>query len=403
MRAIPILAVAALLATGLVARASIPEANPPVAATDTSLRSISCPAAEACIAVGLTGSKYTVRVPMTARSQGGSWSVQALPGMSPAGDSLLAAVSCPSATSCTAVGRQEVPASYLGARSAGDRPVTERWDGSTWTSGPGIVPARTADAELRGVDCIAATCVAVGSYALRLGDDRPLAEMWDGSGWRLRLPPRVRTGHEASDAVLSDVACVSATSCVAVGRFSYDLTLFTGIAPLIQRWDGKGWSTERSSNTRSLDTELNGVACPAADRCVAVGLQRRGAGVYGPFAEMWDGVRWSTVKISGPPRSPDAELLGVACPSADRCVAVGFFATGSRFRPLIETWDGRRWPSAPFEPPAGFTSSTLNDVDCSSPTICHAVGTYARDTPLLHAFSVSITGGQPSLHLVPDA
>src|SRR5262249_43615631 len=144
---------------------------------------------------------------MTARSQGASWSVQALPGMSPAGDSLLAAVSCPSTTSCMAVGRQEVPAPYLGARSAGDRPGTEHWDGTTWASGAGTVPPRAADAELRGVDCTGATCVAVGSYALRLGDDRPLAEVWDGSRWSLRLPPRVRTGHEASDAVLSDVAC----------------------------------------------------------------------------------------------------------------------------------------------------------------------------------------------------
>jgi hypothetical protein len=403
MRVLQILGVGALVAAGLVARSSIPQANPPVAATDSSLRSIACPAAEPCVAVGLTGSKYTVRVPMTARIAAGAWSVQALPGMSPAGDSVLAAVSCSTTTRCVAVGRQEVPADYLGARAAGDRPITEIWDGTVWTSDRGTVPSRTADAELRGVDCLPAMCMAVGSYGLRLSDDRPLAELWDGTGWNLRLPPRVRTGHEASDGVLSDVACVSPTSCVAVGRFSYDLTFFTGLAPLIQRWDGKEWTTERSANTASLDTELNGVSCSSADRCVAVGLQRRRPGIYGPFSEIWDGRRWGAIRIAGPPRSPDAELLDVACPARDRCVAVGFWATGSRFRPLIETWDGTRWTIDPLEPPADFASSTLNSVDCSSPTTCHAVGTYAKDTPLLHAFSVSIAGDRSTVVLVPDA
>jgi hypothetical protein len=189
---------------------------------------------------------------------------------------------------------------------------------------------------------------------------------------------------------------------VAVGRFSFELTFFTGVAPLIQRWDGTEWRTERSANTQSLDTELNGVTCPSARRCVAVGLQRRGQGIYGPFTEIWDGERWSTMRIHGP-RSPDAELLDVACPRPDRCVAVGFWATGARFRPLIETWDGDRWTIEPFAPPADFSSSTLNSVACPSATSCHAVGVYARDTPLLHAFSVSLSDGHATVVAVPDA
>jgi hypothetical protein len=403
MRALPVLAAVALLVTGLVARASIPQADPPVAATDTSLRAIACPAAEPCIAVGLTGSKYTVRVPLIAHTAAGSWSVRSLPGMSPAGDSLLAALSCPSTIRCVAVGRHEVPAPYLGARSAGDRPLTELWDGTSWTAQRAVVPPRTADAELRGVDCDRTMCMAVGSYARRLGDDRPLAEMWNGDTWTLRLPRAIRAGHEASDGVLSDVACVSATSCIAVGRFSYDFTFFTGVAPLIQRWDGSGWRIDRSANTKSLDTELNGVACPSTDRCIAVGLQRSGPGVFGPFAEIWDGERWKMMRVAGPPRSPDAELLDVACPLPDRCVAVGLRATGARYEPLIETWDGSRWTIEPFEPPADFTSSALDSVDCSSPTRCHAVGTYTRATPLLHAFSVSLDDGHPTVVPVPDA
>jgi hypothetical protein len=402
VRALSLLAVAALLATGLVARASIPEAQPPVAATDTGLRALSCPADESCIAVGLTGSKYTVRVPMVARSSGGSWSTEALPGMSPAGDSIFAAVSCPSVTRCLTVGRQEVPAPYLGARSAGDRPLTEQWDGATWTVQRAVVPPGTADAGLAGVDCEQATCMAVGSYAGRVGDDRPLAEVWNGRSWTLELPRPIRAGHEASDAVLSDVACVSA-SCVAVGRFSYDVTFFTGVGPMIQRWDGSAWRIERSANTQSLDTELNGVACPSADRCIAVGLQRIKPGVFGPFAEIWNGERWNVMRVAGPSGSPDVELFDVACPRVDSCVAVGLRATGSHYEPLIETWDGRRWVIEPVEPPADFTSGALDSVDCPSPSRCLAVGTYTFGTPLLHAFSVPVDDGHPTVVPVPDA
>src|SRR5262249_20886291 len=149
--------------------------------------------------------------------------------------------------------------------------------------------------------------------------------------------------------------------------------------------------------------ELNGVSCPSPDRCVAVGLQRNRPGIYGPFAETWDGDRWSVVKIAGPARSPDAELLDVACSDADRCVAVGFWAAGTRFLPLIEMWDGRRWTIVPFDGPPDFSSSTLNSVSCPARRSCHAVGAYARDTPLLHAFSVSVVDGHPTVVRVPDA
>jgi hypothetical protein len=70
---------------------------------------------------------------------------------------------------------------------------------------------------------------------------------------------------------------------------------------------------------------------------------------------------------------------------------------------MIETWDGERWTIDALESPSDFSASTLNSVDCSSPTTCHAVGTFARDTPLLHAFSVSISGGRSTVLPVPDA
>ena len=68
---------------------------------------------------------------------------------------------------------------------------------------------------------------------------------------------------------------------------------------------------------------------------------------------MRDGGRWHVQPTSDPKGTPYAELKDVACPSADRCLAVGSYAVGSDSRALIESWDGADWKivSVPF--PAG--------------------------------------------------
>ena len=192
------------------------------------------------------------------------------------------------------------------------------------------------------------------------------------------------------DPTLYDVACTSATECTAVGHFTYDLGEFfsTLIAPLILRWNGVQWRFENSDNVGdSLDTELGGIACPSAQRCIAVGSQRHSGGSFSTFVEIRDGRRWHLERTPDPKGTPYAELKDVACPSPERCLAVGSYAVGSDSRALVESWDGADWRIVSVPSPPGASSSVLRTIACEAPDRCLAGGSYRSNSPTEQAYS----------------
>lgn len=90
------------------------------------------------------------------------------------------------------------------------------------------------------------------------------------------------------------------------------------------------------------------------------------------------------------PGSDGNELDGVACPSATDCVAVGFALVpvpdDETDETVIETWDGSTWSVVP-SPDPGYSNS-LSSVSCTSTTDCTAAGTSSPES------------GQPSQTLV---
>jgi hypothetical protein len=390
MRVLRLIAIGALIAVGVIAWLSARDAPTTTRVTESRARSVACRSRTQCVAVGFKDDAYSVDTPFAVLLADGAWTLRPPQAPSRIGDSVLSSVTCVSPDTCIAVGRQEMPAPYLGAKSAGDRPLIESWDGTTWRSSPASIPPGTADAELNGISCNASSCMAVGEYSRKSGGERALAESWDGTEWTLRLPPKPRS---IDDTILQDVACVSPTSCTAVGRFSHELNeVSTSVAPLIERWDGTDWHPEHSAIPRSLDTELNAVACPTSSRCIAVGFQREPGGTYSTFAEIRNGTTWTMLPTPDPTGSPYAKFSDVACPRPDRCTAVGWSASGTNLRTLVETWDGTRWTIEPTPTPAASTSSVLTAIDCTDLTYCYAVGVYQQGSPTEHAFSESWDG-----------
>jgi hypothetical protein len=401
VRALRFVAVGALLAAGILARISTPAVPTTPTAIATNPVSVVCPSPARCLAVGFRGSTYGVRAPLGMALADGVWTARDPEALAPVVDSVLSSVACLPVGPCVAVGREEVPAPYLGARSAGARPLIETWDGSAWIHRTGPAPSGTMDARLNGISCSGSTCLAVGQYGRRSGRDRLLGSLWDGTTWSLSLPPRLRY---ADDAAFEDIACVAPNSCTAVGQFSYELQqLFTGVAPLIERWDGRGWRVELAAAGKdSLDTELNAVACPSSEHCVAVGFQRDRGGTYSTFAEVEIGARWSVVSTPDPAGSPDIEFAELACPRPGRCIAVGSWVSGAHVHALVESWDGKRWTMVPTPAPPDATSTALSAIDCSRPQACIAVGTYERGSPTEHAFSLSWNGRAWTILPMPE-
>ena len=280
-------------------------------ATGGLMNGVSCTSASACIAVGTEESEFEgkmVWLPSAARWDGSTWTSQTLPAPSGADLSDLNGVSCTSATACTAVGY------YISGNS--NRPLAERWDGSTWTIQTTPTASGTTVSRLNGVSCTSATaCTAVGDDN---SNQVTLAERWNGSTWTIQATP--------SGVSLNGVSCTSATACIAVGS-----------GGLAERWDGSTWTTQ----TTPSGGTLNAVSCTSATACTAVGESGPSIGNGGTLAERWDGTSWTIQTTPNPSGPPSSNLLGVSCTSATKCTAVGLSGDGqtiASISPLAERY-----------------------------------------------------------------
>jgi hypothetical protein len=207
----------------------------------------------------------------------------------------------------------------------------------------------------------------------------PLAMRSVRGGWTV-LP----TQHpsQVAESVLSDVACVSRFSCVAVGHQDVPAPYFgapsAGGTPLVEAWDGQGWRIRPAAMPAgAVDAQLSGVDC-ASTICVAVGVAETRMGREVPFAETWDSTAWTVGRVPIPHFADDSELDDVACASERSCVAVGHYTYEAQIftgtAPLVEAWDGSDWRIERSDSPRTSRDTELAAVACTSPGRCVAVG-----------------------------
>ena len=246
---------------------SEPQSLPtPGGGTELTLRSISCSSTTACTAVGsyyaASESKFK---PLVERWNGSSWSLQTAPNPSSgSAEQAMLAVSCPTSTSCTAVG------------TANNVPFAESWNGTSWSVQSIPAPSPSVKSTLEGVSCNSTICTAVGSFDETSAESsyrKPLAMRWNGSAWSIQATP---SPSEAKGVVrLVGVSCASATACTAVGRYGP----VTGENPVEQRtltetWNGTAWAVQASPNSAQKVNALAAVSCSSAVICKAVGSAR---------------------------------------------------------------------------------------------------------------------------------
>jgi hypothetical protein len=322
------------------------------------LDGVSCTSAAACMAVGWQVDPSGEFDQLLAEIWGGStWSTVPVPNAF--NGNRFDGVSCASPKMCMAVGEQDT--------NTGNTTLAEIWDGSTWTIVPG--PSLSSNSnELMDVSCISSTaCTGVG-YA----NNDTLIETWNGTNWTVVPSPNASPGQGS---LLIGVSCTSATACTAVGRYSENHTAI--LQTLIETWDGSTWTIVPSPNATTLSNILSSVSCTSATACTAVGLYSQPAqsgSVYQTLIETWDGTSWTIVP------SPDAntlnnQLAGVSCASATACTAVGIYTTSAgTANNLVETWDGTNWTVVPVPNPSSDNGNALQDVSCTAPATCQAVG-----------------------------
>jgi photosystem II stability/assembly factor-like uncharacterized protein len=260
--------------------------GPALALGMTSVRSLTCGSAVSCVAVGsIATSRGEVGGLLTTSTAGTSWTALATPSSVRA----FTGVSCPSATTCIAVG-QDNQSGVI---------VTTTNHGATWSTTPVAIA-------LSDVSCATlSTCVIVGNGAMYRSPGTK-------ERWRTAKVP-------ASVWQLNAVSCATAEACVAVGYNQAG-----GAATVWTNDGGRDW---HNSAHVSSDFQMSSVQCLTTTLCTAAGTNIASFGVAGAgvIERSTDGgAHWAIASV--PATTPG--LVSGACLNAATCLAVGTSLTG---------------------------------------------------------------------------
>jgi photosystem II stability/assembly factor-like uncharacterized protein len=244
--------------------------------------------------------------------------------------------------------------------------------GATWTRRHTDV-----DASLRGVSCRAG-----GQVCLAGGESGAILASTDGGAtW-------VNATRPAFDENIKGIKCRGASACMAVTPDSI-LHLDDSGKPAAQGTDawllgidcpdgacvavGNGAAVATSADggatwtprKTGISNQLNGVSCPTARQCVAVGGSWDEDGIVLITAD--GGATWTRRLANN-----RYELDGISCPTPRRCVAVGH---GSADGIVLTSADGgATWAGHATGIDNILQGNPLHGVDCLGPGACVAVG-----------------------------
>ncbi len=361
------LALPATTATASTAPRSAPAAKvtaTAVSGSDAWFNSDSCTSRAFCMAVG--GHGQSGNPSLSEMLTGGNWVAEPVPRPLHGGNIYANEVACASPSRCLFVGDH-----WAGKRGYNIN-LAEAWNGSSWRIVATADPAGTRYSYLDDVACPTSRfCLAIGAAGTSGKKYRSTAYTWEnGTTWRrisVPAPSRARSSE------LAGLACFNSKNCMAVGNYTSSSGHYLAFAA---RWhDGRWTLMTTPAIPKQRYAEFQGVSCPTATRCVAVGdtVDYTRAEYYHAFAETWSGGKWHVSTL----RRLPSFFNGVSCPARNRCFASGgTFPSNHAFEhPLIETWNGRTWTTQQSaRTSAPNTLSGLQHVSCVARNDCEAVG-----------------------------
>jgi hypothetical protein len=201
----------------------------PARSKGSELGGVSCPTATTCMAVGDYTSSTGRSLPYSALWTSGTWHIKAAPAIRGKAVALFQAVSCATASGCIAVGDAVTP---------GATAFAERYAGGRWAV------QRIAAEPLSAffsVSCPAKSrCVAVGEHGAR-----SLIEAWNGTRWIVQAGPR--TAAPLTTNALAHVSCITPAVCTAVG-YRHNPRVRSSFQTLAIGWNGSRWTIQKTIN-----------------------------------------------------------------------------------------------------------------------------------------------------------
>lgn len=261
---------------------------------------------------------------------------------------------------------------------------------SPWSATTAALPANAAANPVSAVfaeTCPApGSCVSVGAYIDASGDQQGLIETLAGGVWTSVAAPLPLNAAADPDAAVTAITCFAVDSCVAVGGYIAKKVDGSG---LIEVLSGGTWTPEQVVQTGFADVEFEGLSCPAAGSCVAVGEGSTKTGDEGVIATLSAGT-WTLIAAPLPANTPTGGLTlfsSVTCSAVGSCVAVGteltLGITSLNEMGFIETLSAGQWTASTAPLAAKKSShplSLLDSVACPAAGSCVAGGTFADKT-----------------------
>lgn len=373
-------AIVALLAVAVPGGSSVSAAASgarPFTSGYTFLSGVSCPSPSFCMAVGASTDADRALRTLAERWNGRSWRIVPTlnQGGPRSGDELLS-VSCPSATSCMAVGDA----------LSGSVPVSEEWNGAAWSLLRTPFPQGGRDATLQSVSCpTASSCVAAGSSDNHSGlPPVTLIERWNGLRWALAASPNP---PGAAVSALWAVNCLSPALCTAVGDSAGNSS--ASETTLVEQGNGNSWTVVPSPGVPNRQTALFAVNCVSASACTAAGAKYHATAsnfTATPLIEHESKGTWHVSPAPYPAGTSYDQFGGLACTRATRCTATGSAQSSLAITTLVESESAGKW-SIVTSPNAPGSLSALGSISCISSALCMAVGDNDNGTGLRLALS----------------
>ena len=235
---------------------------------------------------------------------------------------------------------------------------------------------------LNGVSCPSGSaCLAVGENP---NETRGIAVPLNARTATVRSGQEL---HSFSGIFMSGVACASSTQCLAVGHDSGGSAVTVALSPATGAIL-RGQRVQTIPGTGGVG--LEGVACPLANLCVAVGeSSRRSAGVAVPLNPVTGAIRRGQgIRIV----THKGILFDVACPSTTVCLAVGWGASHPSVAVPINPRTGAL-PKGQSDRSISSRAAMLTAVSCSSRSSCLAVGNDTGDPSVGQAVPIDPTTG----------
>ena len=219
------------------------------------------------------------------------------------------------------------------------------------------------------MNCIGATCTAVGGYTNGSSDEGLIVSNASGS-WTTTSVPAPGSGYNAG---FNSVSCVGST-CTAVGDYNSGPTIDGLVAT---NASGSWTTTSVPAPGSGSNAYFKAIDC-VGSTCTAVGSDNNGGSNYAGFVATNASGTWVATAIPAPSGGNYLAFNAINCVGTS-CTAVGQYYDGTTDESYLAVNTAGSWVGTSIASPSGGSDAALSDVSCVG-TNCTAVGGYYNGT-----------------------